>query len=201
MGGKERPILMTAESVKAILDGRKTMTRRVVKPQPGDKVWEYQFPSGSWGWMSNRSHQYGMNTAHIFPYGQIGDRLWVRESFFLGGINPNEWVWCKADTRESDLDKFIWKPSIFMPRWASRLTLEITEVRVERLQEISLEDIKKEGAYFDSEFAGANAIMNAFTPKLNFINLWDSINGKKYPWSSNPWVWVVRFDNIGVRVK
>ena len=230
MGGKERPILMTTESVKAILDGRKTMTRRVIKPQPIYDRYSY-FTILRKGRETGDTQNFNNGCyPHFCPYGQVGDRLWVRETFVLesdaeygysedelkrigvdrpiktedGGLDwgvyhliphyratepePN----IVAPDQDTYDDKTRWAPSIFMPRWASRITLEITGVRVERLQEITDTDVDEEGVVYNPQATNA--------PQA-FKELWDSINGKKYPWLSNPWVWVIKFDNIGVRVK
>ena len=157
---KERPILFSSEMVRAILDGRKTMTRRVIKPQP-----EYQNymnkPNLHWSECGGRSQE---EIAQYCPYGAPGDRLWVRETckiFSLSGIEPytKEVVTisyraggAKEIEKECMSEKIIkgglnlWTPSIFMPRWASRITLEITNVRVERVQDITQADAKAEGA-------------------------------------------------------
>jgi hypothetical protein len=174
------------------------MTRRVVKPkyQPFIDNLLKNFLGGEWG---NRP----------LPY-KKGDRLWVREAWcpaadpvtsqLMWNDNGNTYkVHYRADGQEvfcDDGDGFTefnkdgtekspWKPSIHMPRWASRITLEITGVRVERLQEITEEDAEREGVSFDER--------NQITARENFENLWNQINGKSYPWSSNPWAWVVEF--------
>lgn len=138
--------------VKAILDGRKTQTRRVMKPQP------YQAKTGSWFW-SHGDNQHVWSESpfphirHDCPFGIEGDKLWVRETFrtvhdpgtCLEGALEIDYA---ADGRDRIMDRIgkgNWKPSIHMPRWASRITLEITEVRVQRVQEISEEDAKAEG--------------------------------------------------------
>ena len=214
--------------VRAILDGIKTMTRRVITPQPGDKIWEHQFPSGIWGWMSNLSHKYGMSTAHLCPYGGVGDRLWVRETWYWNCVNPIEseplehrssFIAYRADGEfaeqfqnwEKD-DK--WRPSIFMPRWASRITQEITSLRVERLQDITWEDTHKEGILrFDRDNPdptnsgmgynrGASGLPMRYESIAAFMDLWDSINAKRgYGWERNPWVWVISTGIVGMRLK
>ena len=179
---KERPILFSGEMVRAILDDRKTMTRRVVKPQPEqDTDCPYHIGTGI------------ERKARICPYGKPGDRLWVRETFCDRNNNGEQIKpLYRSDGQEyQDGDGRLfepkWKPSIFMPRWASRITLEITNVRVERLQDISNKDIESEGA------CGRACV----THRLTFKQLWDSINSKRgYSWESNPWVWVVEFERI-----
>jgi len=191
---KERPILFSGKMVRAILDGRKTTTRRIVKPQP----------DRSFTWTAHKQCE----AEYKCPYGQAGDRLWVREtwaglshnyesdsweqwepSYLKESLDfPNQLIY-RADG-ENELIK--WTPSIHMLRWASRITLEITNVRVERLQEITEEDAINEGCGIqllcpDDEY---------FKAKEHFCILWESINGKKYPWSSNPFVWVISFRRV-----
>lgn len=202
---KERPILFSAPMVRAILEGRKTQTRRVVKLQPkwrqdilsrglGDPcpgVLAYQEGPGIW-------HCYGsMNFCEEFcPYGKPGDRLWVRESFCPytttvysdQGKSVSEPKAIYAADGGFLLNGYKWKPSIHMPRWASRITLEITEVRVQRLQEISEGDAVAEGVDWSENPLGV-------TPVDYFRDLWESINGAG-AWSQNPWVWAVSFRRI-----
>ena len=180
---KERPILFSGEMVRAILDGRKTQTRRVVKPQP-------MVDLEMTGWQDD----------YVCPYGAPGERLWVRETWQHESPhcddhacgNPDH-AWFKAT--EVAPDTFpSWRPSIHMPRWASRLLLEVTEVRVERLRDCTEVDCQAEGC-----LGGHDAIRGyAFsaTPREHFRHVWNSINGKKHPWESNPWVWVVGFKRM-----
>jgi hypothetical protein len=170
----EKPILFSAPMVRAILEGRKTMTRRVVKPQP-----ESDQDDGHAGLIQD------------CPYGQPGDRLWVRETFSTDGCACYEpcfcpSVWYKADDLSEDKElQPKWCPSIFMPRWASRIILEVTGVRVERLQEIT------------NAGALAEGIEPSGVPRTyvgDFAALWDSLNAKRgYGWDTNPWVWVIGF--------
>lgn len=121
------------------------------------------------------------------PY-QIGSTLWVRETFCIDKMDDDcgdGRPFYKASEEHPEIFPK-WKPSIFMPRWASRITLEITNIRVERLQEITPEDCRKEGSHWATDIDDEGG----------FVNLWDSINGKKYPWSSNPWVFVIEFKRI-----
>ena len=201
---KERPILFSAPMVRAILDGRKTQTRRVVKLPPGE--WKHDAilqeldiksrPLGhpAFGFESKE----GRFTARPCPYGQIGDRLWVRETFALHptateNYKPITFYRARVDTI---LENNRWQPSIFMPRWASRITLEITEVRVERLQEITFEDAKAEGVPKELCNIVTTPHMGYLDTRSGYRALWDSINGKTHPWASNPWVWVVGFKRI-----
>ena len=197
---KEHPVLFSTEMVKAILKGRKTQTRRVIKPQP-------YFDNGLYdqGWIWEGLHHNDETDLKKLivmsgkcPYGQVGDRLWVREAFC--NLCPDEQGFCYKADREhnpaSDLCAAEWKPSIFMPRWASRTTLEITGIRVERLQEITHEDAIAEGAEF---MPAAKLRKERLTvPQIVFAGLWDSINGKKYPWASNPWVWCIEFKRLSL---
>lgn len=182
---KGRPILFSGEMVRAILDGRKTQTRRVIKPQPADDIKPANFPNPKvHGWMSSLRHQYGSKTAHICPYGQIGDLLWVREKFSLCRFDGGElWYWADGSPGGGDWTKP--KPSIFMPRWASRITLEITDVRVERVQDISNDDALAEG------IDRTNTSIKGYA-RQRFEQLWASINGNA-SWDANPWVWVIEF--------
>lgn len=189
---KERPILFSAEMVRAILEGRKTQTRRVIKDGLGDKpIDTIEFNGVSWTIAGDAPSQH-MGEVYMndwsfdlrCPFGVPGDRLWVRETWHYRGGNNIEpspgFVSYRADG-EFTLPGYEWRPSIFMPRWASRILLEVTTVRVERLQEISWEDHIAEG-----------------TPiGMTFSELWDSINAKRdYPWESNPWVWAITFKRI-----
>lgn len=240
---KERPILFSGEMVRAILDGRKTQTRRVVKPQPSN----YSPPenvhkpkhsaayfdsycnkrktdtnprgmSEHWCWWTPDDRQ-GADWIKC-PYGVPGDRLWVRESWNVSGLAfgmkprltkfaaKSAWKYQATDTDW----QHGWKPSIHMPRWASRLTLEITAVRVERLQDITTEQILAEGvAYPVSERRTPLIRVSGKFPPLDYLpdgeptheqllsahfaSLWDSINGAE-SWNANPWVWVLTFKRI-----
>jgi len=128
------------------------------------------------------------------PYGIPGDHLWVRESWTEGWRNGSDYILFYKATHEKEVAAGIkWKPSIFMPRWASRITLEISNVRVERLQEISGKDAVKEGCaqnICEAELLHFGGYKKA---QQEFEALWNSINRKKYPWASNPWVWVIEF--------
>lgn len=190
---KERPILFIAPMVRAILEGRKTQTRRIVKPQPS---MECDCEPEGYSWVP--MHKGRELSHHQCPYGQPGDRLWVRETFSgpwcMGDTPPSKWgrssrIWYWADGNPEEGDWTRPRPSIHMPRWASRITLEITDVRVERLQDISDADALSEGIYPTSTglYAGA--------AKAEFRKLWESINGPE-SWSANPWVWVIEFKKL-----
>ena len=183
---KERPILFSTEMVKAILEGRKTQTRRVLRDTTEHRGEQYN-PAYIERWKNDEGW------AKICPYGKVGDRLWVRETFCDDCIQdpvPHR-VCYKANRENQPASDFCtkWKPSIFMPRWASRITLEITNIRVERVQDIGVKDALAEGVKYDVSVRGGD-------PVSRYQDLWDSINGEKYPWSSNPWVWVIEFKRI-----
>jgi hypothetical protein len=186
--------------IRALLAGTKAQTRRVVKPTP----------VGLWGGTNLHKHTFvgianGKNGAseapvdHCWrcPYGQPGDRLWVRESFrkIIGDAHG----WIETDYRATYEPgarmgdhlgvKPKWSPSIHMPRAASRITLEITDVRAERLNDITTGDAEAEGWPGPDE---DNTIASAY-PIAWYARLWNQINGKRHPWDSNPWVWVVSF--------
>lgn len=196
----EKPILFSGDMVKAILEGRKTMTRRIVKPlnisydisgaKPEVRI-KYQFlrlPNG---------HEFGEVKN---PYGQIGDRLWVRETFqFIPGSDGGYVYKASQNGKdwEENSEDWTWRPSIFMPREASRIILEIADVRVERLQNITEEDAKAEGIEFQAPYyLGAphpiKGTKKVFPDAVQaFQSLWDKINGKRASWESNPFVWVI----------
>lgn len=210
---KERPILFSAPMVRAILEGRKTQTRRVVKPGPPDGLGMYAC-LGAWRY---EGVDYRANEVETCPYGVPGDRLWVRETWqmvdplevpenrrgsrapFTGcqGARIIPWVATYRADGELAHERYgdiVWKPSIHMPRWASRITLEITGVRVERLQDISEEDALAEGVHrFDWQDDNGEC---PATTREAFARLWASINGPD-SWTANPWVWVVEFRRIG----
>jgi hypothetical protein len=185
---RERPILFNGEMVNAILDGRKTMTRRIMKYDhfvPKRMQTDYDFETFI---RINPAYFAKDMLGECCPYGSIGDRLWVRETWQpLPDMHPEEARGAVYRATDSDWVKTPWKPSIFMPRWASRITLEITDVRVERLQDITFDDVNAEGIDTRDRFTSW---------AVPFIELWNEINGKKYPWDSNPWLWVVSFKSV-----
>ncbi|MXS94422.1 ASCH domain-containing protein [Serratia marcescens] len=224
---KERPVIFNGEMVRAILDGRKTQTRRALnwKRQPYTEIAERD--DGSlWPWAEDGER--GGDIWFSCPFGEVGDRLWVRETW-QGPLVDEEHL----DDYRANADKFQtpefceyaadggarpefcdlddnarqgWRPSIHMPRWASRITLEITAVRVERLNDISEEDAEAEGidmeALYDSQdcydciadhnMTGRPTVTGAFK------YLWESIYGVD-SWNANPWVWVIEFRRVEVR--
>lgn len=194
---KERPILFSAPMVRAILDGNKTQTRRTYKvrkhPDAGCEIAATELV---------REPQHVID--RICPYGQSGDRLWVREAWFDAGPfkraplfagMPSRFAY-RADGASIGCHK--WKPSIHMPRAASRILLEVTGVRVERLNDCSAEDAYAEGA---AEWAAENAerLLGEGMKYRNIVEaykaLWEQINGAS-SWDTNPWVWVIEFRRI-----
>ncbi|WP_213873269.1 hypothetical protein [Serratia marcescens] len=203
---KERPVIFNGEMVRAILDGRKTQTRRALnwKRQPYTEMAERD--DGSlWPWAEDGER--GGDIWFSCPFGEVGDRLWVREAYQGPLFNFNQMETYLEDTSKFERPEFCeyradggktpeyydaddnlrygWKPSIHMPRWASRITLEITAVRVERLQDISEADAIAEGGteHFNIDWFGP---------------LWASIYGEE-SWRANPWVWVIEFRRVEVR--
>ncbi len=203
---KDRPIIFSAPMVRAIIDGSKSQTRRVVKPRK----------DVAFGCLLQPHELAGeVNAGNLenCPYGKIGDRLWVRETFHGPLLESEEQedefryspdIYKKPgfcayratdtlDAIDSDGRELGWRPSIFMPRWASRILLEVTGIRVERLQEISEADCVAEGA------AGGHGSVPGYgysaTPLENYRHIWESINGPG-AWDKNPWVWVIEFKVI-----
>ena len=207
---RERPILFSGPMVRAILEGRKTQTRRLVKPQPEVVRGEFKGadarPSdglrivrGTERVTVNLAFPECLRTAHDFcPYGRPGDRLWVREAWRHAASCPfaRESAGC-ADRRhnfyraDGAAAGVRWAPSLCMPRWASRLTLEVTDVRVQRLQDISEEDARAEGVEPDRDYWPDPARAH----RVAFHWLWDSIHGEG-AWESNPWVWALTFRRV-----
>lgn len=188
---KQRPILFNGEMVRALLDGRKTQTRRIVKPAKDRNGSGCQLaPCEIAGEVNGGDYS-------LCPYGQPGDRLWVREAHafvpepayrrstgIVQTINPaDDYEACVYRENFNRARSFPWRPSIHMPRWASRITLEIVSVRVERLNDISAKDALEEGIALCQQ------------PQEAFRQLWESIHSPE-GWSANPWVWVVEFRRI-----
>ncbi|MFG8133140.1 hypothetical protein ACEOP2_22250 [Pseudomonas aeruginosa] len=222
---RERPILFSGPMVRAILEGRKTVTRRVMKPQP-DFLGSMVDPNTPF-----KTLDAGLHARITCPYGEPGDRLWVRETWtdvnMCGapalayradedirdlmeepGFLDDRGAFNYDDPRVkpypfacwyAELDQARWRPSIHMPRWASRILLEITAVRVERLQDISEEQALAEGVRGEpcdhARQACADIGCWGDTAKGAFGFLWESLNGEG-SWVANPWVWVVEFKRV-----
>lgn len=206
-----RPILFSGAMVHAILEGRKTQTRRVIAFRDG-----VADPMHHHVWQSRSGWQDGDTPIHC-PYGAKGHRLWVRETWAVRSLPSGLWVEYKADgdniplpgpdehdIRDEggkvDLARYAtpadhWRPSIHMPRWASRIELEVTGVRVERVQDISEADAQREGWDWSNvdPYQTYDPVQQSKAREW-FQGLWDSINGERgYGWDANPWVWVVEF--------
>lgn len=258
----ERPILFSGAMVRAILDGRKTQTRRVIKPQPEPfgvssyggtrQGWTWKPDSLRRSWNDDDKDPYRADPKRMTalalacecPYGKPGDRLWGRETLQWGARNNPEprynhlWRYAADNkavmvSKEHETEMRVWAHhkegdvcvSIHMPRWASRLTLEITKVRVERVQQITPDDCIAEGIEYPVAPSGTpgkvNPLINIsdrnLTPHLmkikgkythenlliaHYAGLWDSINAKrdggKYAWKKNPWVWVIEYKRVSL---
>jgi len=198
---KERPILFSGHMVRAILNGQKTVTRREIKPsmRSADSSFElHRQEDESWRPMHtfDESCMDAKGTEHpiVCPYGQPGDRLWVREAWAQINVAqaPGEsWVVYREGDNRTDYGG-PWKPSIHMRRRDSRILLEVTDVRVELLQDISEEQAEAEGVGFLRHAPDADETLTA---AQLFECLWSSINGDE-SWNGNPWVWVVEFKRI-----
>ena len=199
----ERPIIFSGPMIRALLAGKKTMTRRIIKGDPARVYWHPVVVAGYGGWVDEHGRPVGC------PYGAPGDRLWVRETIdydagrghfykatgmYVGPLldyerepPPANGLPCRAI------------PSIHMPRWASRITLEITGVRVERPQDISDSDAEAEGCNPRQPLM-ASGIVIPGQWRLGYRDLWEQIHGTG-SWNTNPWVWVLNFKRVeqGVR--
>ncbi|HDT4368067.1 TPA: hypothetical protein QHL04_002644 [Klebsiella aerogenes] len=223
---KERGMIFNGEMVRAILDGRKTQTRRIMKVQPEpskSRPRDFWFSSKKLESMVHISDFAPGNSPiadyHLFiqehccPFGAVGDRIWVRETWARYNIDQNSHDLAYRATTPADWpEEGRWRPSIHMPRWASRILLEITNVRIERLNAISPEDAESEGlertnftgfgdepglpsypepdVYFDP----LKKQWKEYPPEA-FAGLWESIYGEG-SWKANPWVWVIEFKRV-----
>ncbi len=248
---RERGILFSAPMVRAILEGRKTVTRRLVKPQPPVGTERFATvalcpptPTKAVDWLPVVDGATDYSAAPLRQLATRGDRLWVRETwgsadhYYQDHENDDPSVVAYAADRSAvqfhaktprpipawdiaqwNWDKMRWRPSIHMPRWASRITLDVVDVRVERLQDITNEDARAEGTprvegdpdeypCLSCEFGvgpklpkgsvGCVDCSNSGVsgPRAHFAALWDSINGKRAAWASDPWVWRVEFKRV-----
>lgn len=198
---KERPILFKGEMVKAILDGRKTQTRRICKPQPHPDFLKRGVVSIVPQWPMQDGMRWfmrdGMSELVKSPYGAPSDRLWVKETWRPDDYAPEDTIYA-ADIPEEILSEgkgiITWKPSIHMSRKRSRLNLEITGLRVERLQDITEHDAYCEGVQLTDDFTGCAEDLNG-SYVTAYEYLWKQINGEK-SWDENPWVWVIEFKRL-----
>ena len=210
---RERPILFSGRLVRGLLEGRKSVTRRVINPQPTEKWGHGVHQSDGRFYVHGRFD--GIDTWFACPYGAPGDRLWVRETHhYLDAradwSQPPQVGWLPVhltfqaddtmrtveapaeDWTESWCNDHIrWRPSIHLHRWASRISLEVTEVRVERLQDITDEEAIAEGVPTRGTTHWAGKWRD------EFHQLWDELNAARgYGWDANPWVWVIRFRKV-----
>ncbi|EOW7176066.1 hypothetical protein ACOZ9G_001238 [Salmonella enterica subsp. enterica serovar Chester] len=208
----ERGMIFNAEMVNAILSGRKTQTRRHIKWKQTRFTEIAERDDGSlWPWAENCER--GGDIWFACPYGEIGDRIWVRETWQVihdhidESSHVEDRTYAPSIPKEKDRywhtvyaehfgDKsredrgFPWRPAIHMPRWASRILLEITDVRVERLRDLSEEDAKSEGI-----IPSAGGVLPGWEYRINFRDLWMDIYGTDN-WEANPWVWVIEFKRV-----
>lgn len=226
MSIKERPILFSAAMVRATLGGIKTQTRRVITPQPDVYTSRLGYEAFRWKHRVDVPLSFASETmAQFCPYGASGDRLWGRETFYAFG----RWETRYSEEKKRDERHFIdmtiecgksyryaatdtpdtddgdngnqWhkRPSIYMPRAASRILREIVNVRVERLQDISEADAESEGT---RELAMALPYSDNAMHRIAFSGLWNSINASRgYSWEINPWVWVVEYKAVVERIE
>ena len=237
---KTRPIIFSGAMVKAIREGRKTQTRRLVRwPRAAhlhgrEPLPERSFADNSFNGDLRSDYFHAAYTGGDLgedvcstridcPYGVVGDRLWVRETWYDDNAlrklepapaEPDEFIEYRAshDCRSweagcpcnDEQSRSAWRPSIYMPRWASRITLELTGVRAERLQDISEEDAESEGVTPLTPIGADQPILDSPRRRthgthphvLAYAVLWDEINGDRAPWVSKPWVWVVEFRQL-----
>jgi hypothetical protein len=186
----ERGLIFTRESVRAILGDKKSQTRRLIKPD----WWRCLDPDDA----NDRAQALTM-----CPYGVPGDRIWVKETWApmidtrtlrVEGVERTDTIRYRADGEERGTG-FVWRTPLFLPRWASRILLEVTGVRVERLQNISERGARAEGFRpTESQYGIETCAVE------EFARGWDSINEKRAPWASNPWVWVIGFKRAAAQM-
>ena len=228
---KDHPIIFSTNMIKAILDGRKTQTRRIVKAPKLHP--DYGYPHWDDAWIDGDENEQYLHipfsgdamerTTHraYCPYGQVGDKLWARETWRLSGGPDSNRVIYKADgetvltyigakglSTSKELEpQFGWQmiekygthyhPSIHMPKWAARIWLEITNIRVERVQDIDAVEAETEGIRRPKRLCPD---MHDEYILFRFQRLWDSLNAKRgYGWDNNPWVWVIEFKKVRIR--
>ncbi|HDY7326905.1 TPA: hypothetical protein RRE02_000012 [Klebsiella pneumoniae] len=220
---KERGMIFNGEMVRAILDGRKTQTRRPIKWKQTRFTEIGEREDGSkWPWSEDAEH--ACDFWHPCPFGDVGDRIWVRETWAEAGASAPDLKLYRANYPEHvpsiyenvpPAEEIRWTPSIHMPRWASRILLEITDVRVERLNAISEEDAQREGVHTEvwdqtvvaRNYAARDEFFQFWSEDMphyvemnqlyrsSFRSLWESIYGAEN-WLANPWVWVIEFKRV-----
>ncbi len=197
---KESPIIFSTTMVQAVTDGRKTMTRRIIKPQPKDHYFQSLVLHATGRFTFAPNGQYNINLKDILevkcPYGQPGDLLWVREKTILNNNSNTYWPVAGGYVKTANYEKVI--PSIHMPKAAARVWLRITDIRVERLHDIKGEDAAKEGTEWSHPLVTPEECSEAernLLYKHSFENLWNSMYGC-YAWARNPWVWVLSFEYL-----
>lgn len=214
---RERPILFSGALVRAILAGTKTQTRRIVDMRDVDFIgpggcngpnrddpscWGYEADDGRWYTLDQATPRSTHQDKIRCPYGAHGDSLWVRETWATVPWNAGAELHCPEQDHDEQGVRYRatwdkhhsgpWRPSIFMRRWASRITLRVEGVRAERLQDITEDDARAEGLALEP-------LIQVGKATGCFARLWDEINGKRAPWGSNPFVWVVGFSVAEVR--
>ncbi|HCB1570422.1 hypothetical protein [Klebsiella quasipneumoniae] len=211
----ERGMIFNGEMVRALLSGRKTQTRRPIKWKQTRFTEIGEREDGSkWPWSEDAEH--ACDFWHPCPFGAVGDRIWVRETWARYNIDQNSHdIAYRATTPEDWPEEGRWRPSIHMPRWASRILLEITGVRVERLNAISEEDAQREGVHTEvwdqtvvaRNYAARDEFFQFWSEDMphyvemnqlyrsSFRSLWESIYGAEN-WQANPWVWVIEFKRV-----
>lgn len=218
---KERPILMTPENAQKCFDGVKTQTRRIMKCQPDDdaKIMIGEIRTSKGVAYIGNSQSGGIVTRVQCPYGVVGDRLWIREAwhafipmgdsqYYKTGIRKSEFRFHDREVVYKGSGEYIskdhpnnavgkWKPAIHMPRWACRTVVEITEIRVQRVQEINQIDVEAEGCKGEWVMPGKYSLNgHRARPTIEqFKTLWQSINGAD-SWDANPFVWAMTFKKV-----
>ncbi|MFY0481432.1 hypothetical protein ACI6PS_02405 [Flavobacterium sp. PLA-1-15] len=210
MSFKFIPMICATSVVQSLLENRKSQTRRLqglenIDPRANEIVKDNQFPfEGKWisrSRLETVEERYEIFDVIKCPYGEVGDVLWVRETFYEEGFEGNYVYKAPNGTLLTDYDR--WKPSIHMPKEAARLFYKITSIHVERLQNITEEDAIAEGVVKHSDY-GSTGYVNYLSPHeavtdidavWSFGTLWESIYGRG-SWLKNPWVWVIKFEKI-----
>lgn len=207
---KEKPLVLRSSEVRAVLERRKTQERVAIKPQPTDSWmreevtdWSQYYKTSRWGklekhlWICHPTE----NKEIVCPYGTPGDRLWVREA-----LRWTDYLVYDADREPVDADLIPngirigrdYLPMTHMPRWASRITLEIKSIRVERLQDISCQDVLAEGSPVPlREHSNPELGIQCVSAKEWFAEQWNKVNARRgLPWESNPWIWRIKFQKL-----